>query len=117
MGSTAPSNIVSISDSTLNAVKEGMHDLTTSSLAGAFSRCVVDAGAKTGTVQLGANITNNGTFVCFAPYDDPEIALALVIEQGNSGSYLASTAVDVLNAYFTAGEESASVTGENQLLP
>lgn len=116
-GSTVPSNKISISDSTLAAVKEGMHDLTTSSLAGAFSRCVVDAGAKTGTVQLGANITNNGTFVCFAPYDDPEIALALVIEQGDSGSYLASTAVDVLNAYFTSGEEENTVTGENQLLP
>ncbi|MCI8480332.1 MAG: penicillin-binding protein A [Oscillibacter sp.] len=116
LGNTAPSNVVSISDSTLEAVKEGMHDLTTSSLAGAFQNCVVDAGAKTGTVQLGTGITNDGTFVCFAPYDDPEIALALVIERGNSGSALAAAAVEVLNAYFTAGEDAA-VTGENQLLP
>ena len=63
-------------------------------------------------------LTNSvsGTFVCFAPYDDPEIALALVIERGNSGSALAAAAVEVLNAYFTAGEDAA-VTGENQLLP
>ena len=39
---------------------------------------MVSAGAKTGTTQLGADITNNGCFVCFAPYDEPEIAVALV---------------------------------------
>lgn len=117
VGNQEPTNVIEISDSTLNAVKTGMHDLTTGSLAPYFKNCVVDAGAKTGTTQLGGDITNNGCFVCFAPYDEPEIALALVIEQGDSGSRLASTAVSVLNAYFTPSEAETSVTGENQLLP
>ncbi len=70
-----------------------------------FRNCVVTAGAKTGTAQLGGGQTNNGVFVCFAPYDDPEIALAMVIEHGGSGAALASTAVKILNAYFYRGRD------------
>lgn len=117
VGNKAPSNVITISDGTLDAVKTGMHNLTKTTLAPYFSSCVVDAGAKTGTVQLGSEITNNGCFVCFAPYDEPEIAVALVIEQGNAGAQLASTAVNVINAYFTPDEAETVVTGENQLLP
>lgn len=117
VGNKEPSNIVEISESTLNAVKTGMHNLTKTTLAPYFSSCVVEAGAKTGTTQLGADITNNGCFVCFAPYDEPEIAVALVIEQGDAGARLASTAVEVVNAYFTPDETQAVITGENQLLP
>ena len=51
-----------------------------------FRNCVVKAGAKTGTAQLGGGQTNNGVFVCFAPYDDPQIAPAMVIEHGNAGA-------------------------------
>ncbi len=116
-GSQEPSNVIEISDSTLNAVKTGMHNLTKTTLAPYFNSCVVSAGAKTGTAQLGGDITNNGCFVCFAPYDEPEIAVALVIEQGNAGAQLASTAVSVINAYFTPDEAETVVTGENQLLP
>ena len=118
VGGGEPLNTIDISESTLAAVKEGMHELTTTgSLAGYFRSCVVDAGAKTGTAQLGGDTTNNGVFVCFAPYDDPEIALAMVIEKGSAGANLASTAVEILNAYFSADEDAAAVTGENQLLP
>ena len=116
-GNQAPTNVIPISENTLDAVKTGMHNLTKTTLAPYFSSCVVSAGAKTGTAQLGANITNNGVFVCFAPYEDPEIAVALVIEQGNSGARLASTAVEVINAYFTPDEAETVITGENQLLP
>ena len=116
-GNKEPSNVIEISDSTLNSVKEGMHNLTTTTLAPYFNQCVVDAGAKTGTAQLGANIENNGVFVCFAPYDEPEVALAIVIEKGGSGSALASTAVSILNAYFSADEIGTAIVPENQLIP
>ncbi len=112
-----PSNSFTISDSTLNAVKEGMHDLTTTgALSSYFKSCVVDAGAKTGTAQVTADTKNNGVFVCFAPYDDPQVALAIVIEKGGSGSALASTAVEILNAYFSQDEIGSVIIGENQLL-
>ncbi|MET0018101.1 penicillin-binding transpeptidase domain-containing protein [Oscillibacter sp.] len=113
-----PSNSLSISDSTLTAVKIGMHDLTTSgALAPYFKSCVVEAGAKTGTAQISSQKVNNGVFVCFAPFDDPKIAVAIVIEKGGSGAALASTAVDILNAYFTKEEIGTVILGENQLLP
>ncbi len=116
-GNTDPLNTISISDSTLEAVKKGMKDLTTTTLAPYFSSCVVDAGAKTGTAQLGGDSTDNGVFVCFAPYDDPEIAVAIVIEKGGSGAALASTAVEILNAYFSADESGSPVAEEDTLLP
>ena len=117
VGGGEPLNTIDISDSTLAAVKEGMHELTTTgSLAGYFRSCVVDAGAKTGTAQISSNTTNNGVFVCFAPYDDPEIALAIVIEKGSAGANLASTAVEILNAYFTKEEIGTVILGEGQLL-
>lgn len=109
-----PLNDLNISDSTMAAVTKGMHDLTHDSLAGAFSRCVVEAGAKTGSAQVGTDIAN-GTFVAYAPYDDPEIAIAIVVEKGGSGSLLANAAVDIINAWFTRGGTDAAV-GEDTLL-
>ena len=102
----------------LEAVLEGMYGYTQpgGSVYSAFRNCVVSAGAKTGTSQLGGDQTDNGVFICFAPYEDPEIAVAIVIEHATWGSNLASTAVEILNAYFTAGSEDAVITGENQLL-
>ena len=119
VGDTAPTNVVSMQDSTLEAVKKGMLGYTQpgGSVYNAFRNCVVTAGAKTGTSELGGNQTENGVFVCFAPYDDPEIAVAIVIEHATWGSNLATTGVDILNAYFTADETGSAVTGENQLLP
>lgn len=112
-----PLNHVDIQESTLNAVKTGMHNLTTSTLAPYFRNCVVDAGAKTGTAQISTKVTNNGVFVCFAPYEDPQVALAIVIEKGGSGAALANAAVEILNAYFTQEEVGTVILGENQLLP
>ena len=117
VGNTTAANTISISDSTLQAIKEGMHDLTTSTLAGYFNNCVVDAGAKTGTAQVFSNQTNNGVFVCFAPYEETEIAVAIVFEKGGRGGALASTAVEILNAYFSEEEIGVTVLGENQLRP
>lgn len=118
VGDSSAKNVVSIKDSTLEAVKKGMLGYTQpgGQLYSYFRSCVVEAGAKTGTAQLGGGQTNNGVFVCFAPYDDPQIALAMVIEHGNAGAALASTAVNILNAYFSADEIGTAVIGENQLL-
>lgn len=119
VGTTEPSNIIDISDSTLNAVKKGMYDYTQPGgmVYSYFKDCVVSAGAKTGTAQLGGDKKNNGVFVCFAPYENPEIAVAIVIEKGGSGAALASTAVKILNAYFSEDEIGTVTLGENQLLP
>ena len=110
-----PLNEMHISESTMAAVTKGMHDLTHDSLQGAFSRCVVEAGAKTGSAQVGTDIAN-GTFVAYAPYDDPEIAIAIVVEKGGSGSLLANAAVDIINAWFTRDGTGATAAGEDALM-
>ena len=110
-----PLNDLNISDSTMAAVTKGMHDLTNDSLRSAFSRCVVEAGAKTGSAQVGTDIAN-GTFVAYAPYDDPEIAIAIVVEKGGSGSLLANAAVDIINAWFTRDGTGATAAGEDALM-
>ena len=110
-----PENVVEMSESTISAITKGMHDLTTGSLAGAFDKCVVSAGAKTGSAQVGTEIAN-GVFVAYAPYENPEIAVAIVIEKGGAGAALASTAVEIINAYYADHMAGGDVVGENTLL-
>lgn len=110
-----PMNTVEISDSTLSAVTRGMHELTVSgSVAYAFENCVVSAGAKTGSAQVGTDI-DNGVFVAYAPYEKPEIAVAIVIEKGGSGAALANTAVEIINSWFSRAQDGTAI-GENTLL-
>lgn len=117
-GDTTPLNTLSISDSTLQAVKKGMYGYTQPGgmVYSYFKDCIVSAGAKTGTAQLGGGLKNNGVFVAFAPYDDPEIAIALVLEKGDAGAVLATTAVTILNSYFSR-ESTGSVLSDNELIP
>jgi len=108
---------VAMSEETLEAVKKGMGDLVTKgSIASDFAGCTVTAGAKTGSAQVGEE-NANGVFVCFAPFDDPEIAVAIVMEQGRSGSALAATAVEILNSYFSPGDIGIITAPEGALLP
>lgn len=113
----APVESITMDERNLAAVLGGMHDLATEgAVSFYFKDCIVDACAKTGTVQTGDEENNNGAFVCFAPYDDPQIAVAIVIEKGGTGAALASTAVQILNAYFSNSAAHSAVTGENTLL-
>ena len=110
-----PINTVVMSDTTLSAVTRGMHELTVSgSVAYAFENCVVSAGAKTGSAQVGTDIAN-GVFVAYAPYENPEIAVAIVIEKGGSGAALANTAVEIINSWFSRAQDGTAI-GENTLL-
>ena len=102
-----PMNTVEISDSTLSAVTRGMHELTVSgSVAYAFE--------NTGSAQVGTDIAN-GVFVAYAPYEKPEIAVAIVIEKGGSGAALANTAVEIINSWFSRAQDGTAI-GENTLL-
>ena len=110
-----PINTVEMSDTTLSAVTRGMHELTVSgSVAYAFENCVVSAGAKTGSAQVGTDIAN-GVFVAYAPHEKPEIAVAIVIEKGGSGAALANTAVEIINSWFSRAQDGTAI-GENTLL-
>lgn len=77
----------------------------------------IGVAAKSGTSQLGGNLTPNSIFMCYAPYEDPEIAISIVIERGASGAKAVNIAKDVLDAYFSLSSPSPVVEGEYEPLP
>ena len=116
--SAEPLDTINISEENLETVKEGMGLMASEgSVAKYFKDLPVTVGAKTGTAQVGsATAESNAVFVCFAPYDDPEIAMAIVVERGGSGTELGAIAADILSAYFGGENTNETVTTENTLL-
>ena len=108
---------IEIQDENLEAVKAGMLALTTQ---GSVSQHFVDlpfqVGAKTGSAQVDGQVEANAVFVCFAPYDDPEVAMALVVQRGGSGSELGAMAADILSYYFSSQETRDEAPTENTLV-
>lgn len=90
-----------ISDATFNAIKNGMSDVIESGTAKSlFKSFDLKIGGKTGTAQIRKDQSNLGTFVCFAPFKQPEVAMSVVIERGSKGTYAGFVAEDVLYYYF-----------------
>ena len=89
---------VNISEENINAVKAGMREVVLSGTARDFANFPVPVAAKTGTAQNSGS--DHTTFICFAPYDDPQIAIAVVIDHGKSGIVSKNVARDIMNAYF-----------------
>ena len=110
-------NQLDIEPENLAAVTEGMLRVTTEGSAKAyFADLGVQVAAKTGSAQVSSATESNALFVAFAPYEDPEIALAIVVEKGGSGSLLASIAAEILEYYFSSGGGMETVELENTLL-
>ncbi len=108
---------IEIQPQNLAAVKAGMLGLTTEgSVSRHFANLPFQVGAKTGTAEVGGQADANGTFVCFAPYDDPEVAIAIVVEKGGSGSELGAMAADILSYYFSSQETREEILPENTLI-
>jgi len=101
----------------ISILQEGMKAVADSggTAASAFANYEVDVAAKTGTVQSDKDVSNNGVFVCYAPADDPEIAVAVVVEKGGSGSAIMGVAKEILDSYF-GGDVSVSVVTDGTLL-
>lgn len=85
----------------LNAVKEGMKNVVDEGSAHAiFAGYPIKIGGKTGTAQLGKNVSNNAFFIAYAPFDNPEIAICVAIEHGVRGANAAYVARDLFDYYF-----------------
>ncbi|MCK5759163.1 MAG: penicillin-binding protein 2 [Clostridiales bacterium] len=96
------------SDETYRIIREGMDSVT---LDGTASKVFEDdypisVAGKTGTAETGheADESSNGLFICYAPVEDPQIAIVIVIENGVWGSWAAPVAKEILNAYFGINE-------------
>ena len=106
-------------ESYLEAIHVGMRAVVTSKQGTANGRLgdfPIKVACKTGTAETGFEEIkkeySNGLFVCYAPYDDPEICIALCIERGEWGSYTSDIAKKLLMAYFAIPDpkEDAPVT-------
>ena len=64
-----------------------------------FKNYPIKIGGKTGTAQVTGK-KDHTVFICFAPFDNPEIAVAVLIEHGQFGKYSGSVVNSILNAYF-----------------
>jgi len=81
------------------AVMEGMLSVTEDGTASAtFKDFEIPVGGKTGTAEVTG--TNNALFVAFAPYDEPEIAISVVVEHGAHGNTIAPVAKEIIEEYF-----------------
>lgn len=85
----------------INAILEGMKGVTSESGGTAYSTFrdfTIEVGGKTGSAQAGDK--TNGWFVGFAPFDKPEIAVVVLVENGAHGGYTAEVARDIFEEYF-----------------
>ena len=81
-----------------------------------FRNYPIEVAAKTGTAQTGINsASDNGAFVCFAPFNDPQIAIAVYGEKAGSGSAMGAVAKKILDTYFEVGESADIEVFENQM--
>lgn len=92
---------VNVSDDILKTVKKGMLGVTDEGSAKQiFEGYPINIGGKTGTAQISKKSSNNALFVSFAPFEKPEIAVAVVIEHGYRGANAAYVARDIYDEYF-----------------
>ena len=111
-------SVTKMSPETIAAVYDGMHQVTSASGGSgvsAFRGFDIKVCGKTGTAEHETGGSSNGAFICFAPMDDPEIAVAVYGEKAGSGAYMARVARAVLEAYFGADETSDAETYENKV--
>lgn len=103
----------------INAVKEGMKSVTSGESGTAYVRFKnfnIKVGGKTGSAEAGKDVNGNDIvnawFAAFAPYDDPEIAVVVMVENGGHGNYTAEAVRNIMAEYF--GMNTQNVTESMQ---
>ncbi len=105
-----------ISDETLAAVKDGMRRVTEDGTAKAvFENFEIPVGGKTGTAEVSRG-SDTVLFVGFAPYDNPKIAVAVVLEHGATSRYAAHVARDMFEYYLGLSDVADEVSPMNTIL-
>jgi len=105
---------VQIDQENLNAVLEGMKSVTDETGGTAyniFKNFNIEVGGKTGSAEAGKNV--NAWFVGFAPYNDPEIAVVVLVENGGHGNYTAEVAREIIAEYFGMNINANEIQEDN----
>ncbi len=104
---------IPVKQENLKAVIEGMKAVTMQeggTAVSTFRNFPIEVAGKTGTAETGYEKTksSNALFVCFAPADKPQIAIAVVVENGAWGANTAPIAIDILKEYFNLSGSARS---------
>ena len=120
-GVTNSGEDLNFSEEHLKAIKEGMKGVTTDdggTAVGYFRGFSTVLGGKTGSASVDERGNANAWFVGFAPYDNPEVAVAVYIKLGQHGAAAAPVAREILAQYFGMNQvdikEDVSVMNEEQ---
>ncbi len=100
---------ISIQSSTWDIIHEGMRAVIESKAE--YADLPISVAGKTGTAQESKSRPNHSLFMCFAPYDSPEIAMAVRIGNGYSSTNAMLTAKDILQYYFKLVDQDELITG------
>ena len=92
-----------------DVVHEGMRRVIESKAY--YENMSVHVAGKTGTAQENRNRANHALFVGYAPYENPEIAIATRVAFGYNSAYAAEISRDVIRYYFDPEEEEKILTG------
>ena len=93
----------------LSVVQNAMRNVVASDYGTAYYSFLdfpVEIAAKTGTAENSGS--DHCVFICYAPFDKPEVAVAVLLEHGAKGMYAMDVAKDLLNAYFFPEEVAAT---------
>lgn len=93
-------NTVSLKENTISSIKTGMLSVTVDGTGqAALGDYPIKLGGKTGTAQVNGK-ADHSTFILFAPYDKPKIAISVVLEHASSSYAAGSLVRQILDAYF-----------------
>lgn len=110
---------IDFSDTTYNLVMTGMAEVTAEggTAATVFADYPIKVGGKTGTAQTSVEGRDNGVFIAFAPFDDPQIAVCVVGEAAHHGSSVAPVVRDILDVYFKNAADAEAEQGKVETVP
>ena len=101
-------NTVSIKPENINAIKEGMLSVTVDGTGrAALGDYPIKIGGKTGTSQTNSG-ADHSTYIIFAPYENPQIAISLVLEHGHSSYTSGNIVRSILDFYFFSDDNIQS---------
>ncbi len=102
-------NTIDMQDAYWDAIHSGMRQLMENNSY--YRELGVSVAGKTGTAEENKRRANHALFVCYAPCEEPEIAIATRIAFGYSSSYAAQTTRDIIEYYFDLRDENELITG------
>lgn len=103
-------NVIEMPQEYWKAIHAGMRQVVQNKTY--FGDLAVEVAGKTGTAEQVSSRPSHALFVCYAPYEQPEIAIATRIPFGYSSDYAAHTTKDIVKYYYGLAEEDELITGE-----